>query len=217
MQGNYGPSIAMKTAIAAYTPNTPWATMNASNKGMYYRLDGGGTSSATPQIAAAAALWLSYYREELEVLAQTEKWKKVEAVKHALFQAADKNTYEEWEKYYGNGILKATKALRIPPDESKLEKAKKAKSSLHGILDFLRILLGLKSNLIKEEELNENEMFATEILQHLHTIPELYEYLDIGEKDESELWSTEEKERLKETLLNSEVVSKHLKERLRLL
>ena len=67
MQGNYGPSKAMKTAIAAYTPNTPWATMNEAKQGFYYRLDGGGTSTATPQIAAAAALWLSYYREELAV------------------------------------------------------------------------------------------------------------------------------------------------------
>src|SRR5690606_33502231 len=52
MQGNYGPESAMKSALAAYTPNTTWATLNDKNN--LFRLNGGGTSSATPQIAAAA-------------------------------------------------------------------------------------------------------------------------------------------------------------------
>jgi subtilisin family serine protease len=54
MQGNWGPESAMKTAVAAYTPNVAWATEGGNYK---FRKSGGGTSSATPQVAAAAALW----------------------------------------------------------------------------------------------------------------------------------------------------------------
>ena len=55
MEGNAGPGSKMMTAIAAYTPNIPWARLGFSDS---IDLNGGGTSAATPQIAAAAALWL---------------------------------------------------------------------------------------------------------------------------------------------------------------
>jgi hypothetical protein len=61
MQGCWGPPSRMKKALAAYTPNTPWA----SNGDVLAR-SGGGTSSATPQIAAAAALWIAYHRDDME-------------------------------------------------------------------------------------------------------------------------------------------------------
>ena len=55
MQGCFGPNSKMTTALAAFTPNDPWAVMGCDNLITH---DGGGTSSATPQAAAAAALWL---------------------------------------------------------------------------------------------------------------------------------------------------------------
>ena len=56
MQGNYGPDSKMDTALGAYTPNVPWAQIDCEK---IVDMDGAGTSAATPQIAAAAALWLA--------------------------------------------------------------------------------------------------------------------------------------------------------------
>ena len=63
MQGNYGPASKMETAIGAYTPNVPWAQIDC---GKVVDMDGAGTSSATPQMAAAAALWLAEHWDAVE-------------------------------------------------------------------------------------------------------------------------------------------------------
>jgi len=52
MAGNYGPDAKMQTAVAAPTPNVPWARLGCSD---VIDFGGQGTSAATPQIAAAAA------------------------------------------------------------------------------------------------------------------------------------------------------------------
>jgi len=214
MQGNFGPKSAMKSAIAAYTPNTPWPTMNNAKNEVYYRFDGGGTSTATPQIAAAAALWLSFHKNSIEskLNGANDKWKKVEAVKFALFNSADKKTYDQWEKYYGQGILKANEALNIFPDFAKLRKAKEAKTSLNGILDLLGILVRVKSTSHQPtKQLVLNEMYTTEIMQLLHTNPNLHQFL--GHNDD-ELWSIDDKMRIISILLDSNKISSALKDKL---
>src|SRR5262249_11218290 len=105
MHGCFGPESAMKTAIAAYTPNMPWAAIGC---GELINPDGAGTSSATPQAAAAAALWLQKHAP-----APLELWQRVEAVRHALFQSADRSP-AAGEKYFGNGLLRAKHALDVP-------------------------------------------------------------------------------------------------------
>ena len=55
MAGNYGPNSKMRTAIAAFTPNVPWARFGCPQ---IVDLNGAGTSAATPQVAAAAATWI---------------------------------------------------------------------------------------------------------------------------------------------------------------
>lgn len=105
MQGCFGPAAKMPTALAAYTPNTPWAMMGCGG-GVGY---GGGTSSATPQAAAAAALWLASHPAP----AGTAPWQRVEAVRHALFAAADRSDPEA-DTYFGRGVLKAAGALDRP-------------------------------------------------------------------------------------------------------
>ncbi len=207
MQGNFGPKKVMDSSIAAYTPNTIWATMNQSKDNIFYRLDGGGTSSSTPQIAAAAALWLSFHREKIESnLDPAEKWKKVEAVKYALFNSADKS-YEKYKKYYGQGILKANDSLDVFPNWDILKKSKKAKCSLNGILDLLGIMLRLKGDQNRSKE----EMYSTEILQLLHMEPSLHAYLNI---DEEETWSSKQKREIIEKLIGLENTSNSLKKHL---
>jgi hypothetical protein len=114
MDGNFGPRTKMETALGAYTPNVPWAVMDCQN---IVGMDGAGTSSATPQIAAAAALWLAQNFDE--VMAYPEPWMRGEAVRQALFASAAKSTAkmgmaETFEKI-GMGVLKANAALGIKP------------------------------------------------------------------------------------------------------
>src|SRR4030095_1577121 len=107
MQGNWGPQSAMTAAVAAYTPNLPWATTRGTDK--FYR-SGGGTSSATPQVAAAFALWIVYNRDKIKSNGLEGNWKKVEAARKATFRSASKS-YAGYKKYYGNGIIRAYDAL----------------------------------------------------------------------------------------------------------
>src|SRR5690606_18743544 len=77
MQGCFGPARHMKKALAAFTPNMPWANTAADN----ISFDGAGTSCAVPQIAAAVAV---YYRKHFDRLQKLRPWQRVEAVRHAL-------------------------------------------------------------------------------------------------------------------------------------
>jgi hypothetical protein len=208
MQGNYGPESAMKSALAAYTPNTTWATLNDKNNP--FRLNGGGTSSATPQIAAAAALWIVRYRKEIETLLNgkpTEKWKKVEMVKNALFKSANKS-YSESSKYFGQGTLRSFDALSVEPSIDGLKKAEEATVSLWGILDLLGLLLRLKSG-NNEEMISRGEMFGVEILQELHNNNKLHKYLDYNE---TYIWTPEEKDEIRRELVESINISTRLKD-----
>lgn len=103
LEGNFGPESSMASAIAAYTPNIPWARFGCES---VVRLNGEGTSAATPQVAAAAALWYEKYKRDL-----SRDWRRVEAVRRALFTSAAKGD----AKHFGNGILRARAALEVKP------------------------------------------------------------------------------------------------------
>jgi hypothetical protein len=107
MQGCFGPAAKMATALAAYTPNAPWAMMGCSGMIGF----GGGTSSATPQVAAAAALWL----QAAAFPPGTAPWQRVEAVRKALFASADGSSPDS-ATYFGRGLLKTLAALDQPVD-----------------------------------------------------------------------------------------------------
>jgi len=120
MQGNWGPASKMTSALGGYTPNVPWARIGCSS---IVNMSGGGTSAATPQIAAAAALYVGAYLDELR--AYSQPWMRVEAVRNALFRAAAKTTSKmdavETAQRIGCGVLKAEAALAIkPPAEGDL-------------------------------------------------------------------------------------------------
>lgn len=108
MAGNYGPDSKMDTALAAYTPNITWAEINCPT---IVDMDGAGTSAATPQIAAAAALWLQRYKAQLR---GRDPWQVVEAVRQALFASAKKDA-PDCQTFFGQGILQAAAALEMQP------------------------------------------------------------------------------------------------------
>ncbi|MBV8572034.1 MAG: S8/S53 family peptidase [Acidobacteriaceae bacterium] len=103
LEGSWGPASCMSSALAAYTPNTSWARFGCPQT---IDMDGAGTSSATPQIAAAVALWYEKYKTQLP-----RDWRRVEAVRNALFRSA-KNADP---CYFGKGILQARAALDVTP------------------------------------------------------------------------------------------------------
>lgn len=126
MAGCYGPAGKMRTALAAWTPNIPWARRGG---GSIVDQDGGGTSAATPQVAAAAALWLERHAA---ALAAQPGWRRVEAVRHALFStAAGSAPADAPHKYFGRGVLDARAALDLAPfaepDAYKSEEADNAR------------------------------------------------------------------------------------------
>ncbi|TFF36321.1 S8 family peptidase [Mucilaginibacter psychrotolerans] len=155
MMGNFGPDRLMHTAMAAYTPNIPWAKGCCDVKDIF-DMDGAGTSSATPQIAAAAALYINHYKKELKYFTG---WRKVEAVRYALFTAANdiNNTGADSFKYFGQGILKAKDALDIAPDLTKLAMSPVDKVSF----PLFQVLFMAKA----ASDESKMEMYQLEILQ----------------------------------------------------
>lgn len=157
MRGNFGPYFHNKPSfennvLSAYTPNIPWSEHSGGtepkNPGEAFRdklsLQGGGTSSATPQVAAALALWLQYYRPELEEMKLWHKPKAVEMAYQALFQSAKKAGKEQGRKqepdygetpyttaYLGWGILQAKDAIvKFPPKSFLKDNAKMLRTPL---------------------------------------------------------------------------------------
>ncbi len=108
MAGNYGPASKMATAVAAPTPNVPWARFGCSD---IVDFDGQGTSAATPQVAAAAAIWLQKNRAAVDAFPQA--WMRVEAIRSALFGSAKLNPQEL--QRLGRGELRANEALGKAP------------------------------------------------------------------------------------------------------
>jgi hypothetical protein len=134
MGGNYGPASKMATAMAAFTPNTPWARLGCSQ---IVDHDGRGTSAATPQIAAAAALWIQKFREHWEHY--SEGWERVEAVRNALCESARLAAPDAGVRL-GRGFVQAEAAFSLQPaDASTLQKQPVDSASF----PFLRVVTGL--------------------------------------------------------------------------
>jgi subtilisin family serine protease len=113
MQGNWGPASKMATVVSAYTPNISWAKWHCEQ---ITRMSGEGTSSATPQVAAAAALYLQLHAGDLlDSTKYPQPWMRVEAVRRALFLTADRTADGGRTEKLGNGILRAADALAFAP------------------------------------------------------------------------------------------------------
>ncbi|MCA1962545.1 MAG: S8 family serine peptidase, partial [Prosthecobacter sp.] len=113
--------------ISAPTPNVPWLVASGKEKvapvGQGRRSGvsaaGGGTSSATPQVAGAAALWLASNERQIRAAGQWRSWQKAEATIHALLLSAQRQSSGDPAKAeqdertdLGAGVLDARAALR---------------------------------------------------------------------------------------------------------
>ncbi len=154
LEGSFGPDSAMKAAIATYTPNIPWARFGCDK---IVRLNGEGTSAATPQVAAAVALWFEKYKAMLP-----RDWHRVEAVRNALFSTAKKVD----KQHFGNGILQARSALGVKPVLG-LPKSEESTTSF----SFLRLVTGL--GLVEAPP--REQMFNLELAQRWLVNEELQE------------------------------------------
>ncbi|WP_300437172.1 S8/S53 family peptidase [Zoogloea sp.] len=99
-------------------PAWPIRRASADRKGRQTYGYGDGTSFATPQVAATAALWLLYRGEEIRAR-YPQKWQRVEAFKTLVKDTASAGG--DWNReQYGEGILDAYAALRadLPPADA---------------------------------------------------------------------------------------------------
>ncbi|MDX0439618.1 subtilisin family serine protease [Sinorhizobium medicae] len=110
MEGCYGPPSKMLTALSGFTPNIPWPEIGHPD---VVDQDGQGTSAATPQVAAAAALWIAKYMPQLESL--PENWMRGEAVRQALFRSASLGGRSKPDPKLGWGAVKAVELLSQVP------------------------------------------------------------------------------------------------------
>jgi hypothetical protein len=159
MAGNYGPNSKMDTAIAAYTPNTSWAEINCES---IVDMNGSGTSSATPQCAAAAALWLQKHKPEMNGWSQQEI---VEATRKALFDSADSHSTDS-HKYFGRGILQASKALAVAP-----QRGLPATPPDTAWFPFWKVVIGQGIAAALPDA--QQEMLGVEVAQLFHVDPNL--------------------------------------------
>jgi hypothetical protein len=173
MQGNYGPAEKMATALGAYTPNVPWAQIDC---GKIVDMDGGGTSAATPQIAAAAALWLAEHWDTVKTY--PEPWMRVEAVREALSGSASKWTprmnQAETKEKIGQGVLRAFDALALQPlPAAKLKD--RMQPPADGTWPWLHLIFGggvsFGAGLAGDER--RRRMLALELTQMAQRVPEV--------------------------------------------
>jgi Subtilase family len=197
MAGNYGPTSKMPTAMAAYTPNTPWARISCS---MLVDHDGRGTSAATPQIAAAAALWIQKYKAEWEKY--PEGWMRVEAVRKALFNSAVLSAHDD-TKYFGQGIIRANLALsERPVAANKLEKQQSDSTSF----PFLRVITGFGVTKTPDVRQRMLELEALQISQRSKEIEQL-----LPDPESPETLSPADNQRIIELLKEAPGVSRALR------
>jgi len=206
MGGNFGPRKAMKKAVAAFTPNVPWAMIGTQ----VVSLNGAGTSSATPQIAAAAAIYYQKYFDQLEKM---EGWQKVESIRYALYKSANKKLkkgFEDYELYVGNGVLQAWDMLQIKPDILKISKTDPDQVSW----PFLKMLTGANLESTGEElesaQDSDLEMYEVEILQLISKSAAIQTLLEEEELDFSGL-TEKEKKQLFGIILEMDAASDSLK------
>ncbi|HEY8698607.1 MAG TPA: S8/S53 family peptidase [Rhizomicrobium sp.] len=206
MQGCWGPDAVMKKAIAAYTPNVPWMRYDDTPFG--WDMDGGGTSAATPQVAAACALWLAKYGKQFPA-----GWTRVAACRHALFESV-KNKGKDLA-HIGVGMLDAGEMLSAAT-LAKVTKAYKDGKLPHIEPDkvsnpFFRLLFGLPP-----PGSGVDEMYETEAAQLLFRSKnkELVAAFEADPQGQKKL-SPQKAKRLRDAFIREPAISNSLKTHLK--
>lgn len=150
--GSRGPVAKMTNAIAAWTPNIPWVRLpdgvgananspwDSAGAWNLMDLDGGGTSAACPQVAAAASLLVEKYHRELnDPTRYPTAWQRVEAIYWLLRTTARTPQGGKNEFHFGAGLLQAEAALshRLPSLSELPAKKPQAESSWFYVLRLL--------------------------------------------------------------------------------
>ena len=197
MAGNWGPPSKMAhSALAAYTPNTPWAEINCK---AIVDMDGQGTSSATPQVAAAAALWLQKHKPAMKGWSGFEV---VEAVRHALFRSANA-ALPDSATYFGRGVLRADAALAVAPLKAAAPTAPDTAE-----FTFWKVVLGRGLAVDGTDPLHR--MLGVEVAQLFQVDPDVAESMD--DPDAPDARPTE---KFFDAVIGSPYASKTLKEALK--
>lgn len=208
MSGNYGPAGKMQTAISAYTPNISWAEIGSRD---IIDSDGEGTSSATPQVAAAVALWLQQHKAGL---AGWSGWQKVEMARKALFDSADPH-FPDREKFFGRGVLRADRALAVAPSAA-IRRQLVMQETDSAAFAFFKALRG-SVFAISDKASELDDSYNLELTQLLHRDPNLEEI--IGEAGPDGLFDGKQnKQRARafaDAVIESPFASRELKRALR--
>jgi len=109
LRGSWGPLPVMDHTIAAWSPNVAAQQAYANDTPDIVKERFAGTSAATPQVAAAAALWMQAHKGELK---PHGNWERAEAVYQALFAGATKGKQDP-DSHFGRGFLNADKTLGL--------------------------------------------------------------------------------------------------------
>src|SRR5271163_2470477 len=119
-----------------------------------FDMDGAGTSSSTPQIAAACALWIQLYGGNYPA-----GWQRVEACRLALFRSAAQGNGNA--TYLGNGILDVPKMLDTAlaaQIQQQIQENQVQPSPVDSVsFPFLRLLLGSGPPGSEEERMYKTE------------------------------------------------------------
>jgi len=229
MRGSYGPASVMKdSAVAAYAPNVLHSSpSNSTNNAV--ALDGSGTSHSTPQVAAAAALWLQLNRPEIEGVGAWNDWQKTESVYQALFESGYRpDQYSV--KHMGEGVVDAKKLINTKFGTLEIEERAEATIGVRWIWDLIdswnlgKLLFNLIpgfENLddprLKKLSDSVEEMIATEIQQVIFESKSAQKSLDkhvncasSRAQNQSDCEKTVS-DQLKNEIIDSDVASEFLK------
>ncbi|WP_197342231.1 S8/S53 family peptidase [Ralstonia solanacearum] len=110
LRGSFGPTAVMSDGniVSAFAPNITRSSAEPSLNNIIGS-NGAGTSHATPQVSAAASLWLEQNRSKFGT--EWRGWQKSEAIYQALSNSVDRCFADYTIEHYGRGIVKANNAL----------------------------------------------------------------------------------------------------------
>ena len=209
MAGCYGPTSKDPTAVAAYTPNVPWAKFGCPDT---VDMDGGGTSAATPQVAAAAALWMQKNKAALE--AYGEDWMRVEATRKALFDSVQGPGAHQ-QGHVGRGLLRAYTALDVAPAAEAILRTHKTPAD-SASFPIIKVLTGLGMAASSEKQ-RMLELEALQISQQSHEVEKLlaeFDLLDGKAASDPQIVVSPQARQVFEALLDHPTVSDALKNEL---